>query len=218
MASDGPSQVEQRAQETIEALFSQLLAQGDRDYQGEKVSQLAHSLQAAHLARQAGADNETVLAALLHDIGHFIPMYADMPAMIAPNGSAIGRGSHDVFGEKYLRQLGFSEKICGLVGAHVMAKRFLTATDGEYYDALSERSKQTLRLQVWFDSVAVMVASDVDDDVGGPVQWRWSPCCSQGPVVGREVERAEMGWLGEGTWEGCWASIWLREHGQRFSD
>lgn len=158
MDLDAPIRDEQRAHDTIKALFNHIRAQGDRDYQGEKVSQLAHSLQAAHLARQAGADDETVLAALLHDIGHFIPMYADMPAMIAPDGAALGRGSHDVFGERYLRGLGFGEKISSLVGAHVMAKRFLTATDGEYYDALSERSNQTLRLQVWcaLDSTVVL--------------------------------------------------------------
>jgi phosphonoacetate hydrolase len=74
-------------------------------------------------------------------------MYADMPAMIAPDGSEVGRGSHDVFGEKYLRQLGFSDKICQLVGSHVLAKKFLTATEEGYYESLSERSKQTLKIQ-----------------------------------------------------------------------
>jgi predicted HD phosphohydrolase len=147
MASTLPPTVRTRAQETIVSLFSHIREQGEKDYLGESVSQLAHSLQAAHQARISGADNETILAALLHDIGHFIPMYADMPPMIAPGGCKVGRGSHDVFGEKYLRQLGFSEKICELVGAHVLAKRFLTATDQGYYDNLSERSKQTLQLQ-----------------------------------------------------------------------
>jgi putative nucleotidyltransferase with HDIG domain len=140
--------VETRARETIETLFSYIQAQGYRGYGGEAVSQLEHSLQAGHLARKAGADDETILAALLHDIGHFIPMYAEMPMLIAPNGSKVGRKSHDQFGEKYLRELGFSDKICQLVGAHVMAKRYLTAVDKEYYDTLSEVSKNSLRLQV----------------------------------------------------------------------
>jgi predicted HD phosphohydrolase len=47
-----------------------------------------------------------------------------------------------------LRGLSFSEKICQLVGAHVMAKRYLTAVDGKYYDGLSELSKQTLKFQI----------------------------------------------------------------------
>lgn len=140
--------VEQRARDTIDTLFAYIKAQGHRDYGGERVSQLEHSLQAGHLARKAGADNETILAALLHDIGHFIPMYADMPMLIAANGSRVGRKSHDQFGETYLRELGFSEKICQLVGAHVMAKRYLTAVDKDYYDSLSEVSKNSLKLQV----------------------------------------------------------------------
>ncbi|RFU33027.1 hypothetical protein B7463_g3311, partial [Scytalidium lignicola] len=147
MASTLSPSVQAHAQETITALFSYIRAQGDKDYMGERVSQLAHSLQCAHQARLSGADDETILGALLHDIGHFIPVYADMPSMIAPDGLKLGRGSHDVFGEKYLRQLGFSDKICQLVGAHVLAKKFLTATDESYYDSLSERSKHTLKIQ-----------------------------------------------------------------------
>ena len=75
-------------------------------------------------------------------------MYEHMPVMIAPNGSQVGRGSHDVFGEKYSRELGFNDKICQLVGAHVMAKRYITAVDKEYYDKLTEISKNSLRHQV----------------------------------------------------------------------
>ena len=142
-----PSVVE-RAEETVATLFSFITAQGSSDYLGERVSQLEHSLQAAHLAQEAGADEETILGALLHDVGRFIPQSGDMPKMIAPGGTFIGRASHEVLGERYLRELGFSEKICQLVGAHVMAKRYLTAVDAKYYDGLSKLSKQTLKFQV----------------------------------------------------------------------
>ena len=147
MAQQVLPSVEQHARATVSQLFSFITLQGDRDYIGEKVSQLEHSLQAAHLAQQAGADEETILGALLHDIGRFIPAADQMPAMIAPNGIYVGRMSHEVLGEKYLRRLGFSEKICQLVGAHVMAKRYLTAVDEGYYDGLSESSKATLKFQ-----------------------------------------------------------------------
>jgi predicted HD phosphohydrolase len=68
--------------------------------------------------------------------------------MITPSGQFIGWISHEVLGEGCLRGLSFSEKICQLVGAHVMAKRYLTAVDGKYYDGLSELSKQTLKFQI----------------------------------------------------------------------
>ena len=140
--------VEQHARETVRQLFEFILAQGDADYIGEPISQLEHSLQAAQLARESGADDETVLGALLHDVGRFIPAADKMPKMIAPDGMYVGRASHEVVGERYLRQLGFSEKVCQLVAAHVMAKRYLTAVDKEYYDGLSNSSKNTLRMQV----------------------------------------------------------------------
>ena len=71
-----------------------------------------------------------------------------MPSMIAADGSYVGKASHEIVGERYLRQLGFSEHICQLVGAHVMAKRYLTAVDRAYYDDLSSSSKTTLKYQV----------------------------------------------------------------------
>ena len=148
MASTVLPSVVQRAEETIATLFSFITAQGSSAYLGEQVSQLEHSLQAAYLAHEAGADEETILGALFHDVGRFIPQSREMPMMIAPGGTFIGTASHEVVGESYLRELGFNEKICQLVGAHVMAKRYLTAVDKSYYDGLSKTSKQTLKFQV----------------------------------------------------------------------
>jgi hypothetical protein len=38
-------------------------------------------------------------------------------------GQSVGKRSHDAIGELYLRDLGFPEKVCVLVGAHVVAKK-----------------------------------------------------------------------------------------------
>ena len=153
-------------EETIHLLFSFIQAQGHTDYIGERISQLQHSLQCAHLASQSdlyGHDHEVILGALLHDVGRFIPAAKDMPKMIAPDGTYVGRSSHEVLGERYLRQLGFSEKVCQLVGAHVIAKRYLTAVEPGYYEALSTTSKRTLQYQVknyllliYFDLVLIV--------------------------------------------------------------
>jgi putative nucleotidyltransferase with HDIG domain len=143
--------VEEHTRATIATLFEFLHAQGQGDYLGERVSQLEHSLQCAHLATQSsehGNDLEVILAALLHDVGRFIPAAEKMGKMITSDGQYIGRRSHEVLGESYLRQIGFSEKVCQLVGAHVMAKRYLVATDKSYHDGLSDQSKQTLKFQV----------------------------------------------------------------------
>lgn len=148
MAFDSGDSVESHARQTISELFAFITAQGSSDYIGEAVSQLQHSLQAATLAQNAGADEETLLGALLHDVGRFIPAADKMPAMIAPDGTNVGKASHEILGEQYLRQLGFSETICQLVGAHVVAKRYLCAVDPAYYDGLSRSSKLTLEFQV----------------------------------------------------------------------
>jgi putative nucleotidyltransferase with HDIG domain len=149
MALDLLPSVEQRVRDTISTLFDYVATQGQRPYAGtgERVSQLEHSLQCAALAKKAGADEETILAALLHDIGHFLPQYKDVPTLIAPGGLRVGRKSHDKFGEAYLRQLGFRDKLSGIVGGHVMAKRYLTAVDPAYYDGLSPVSKSSLMYQ-----------------------------------------------------------------------
>ncbi|KAJ5701747.1 hypothetical protein N7488_009295 [Penicillium malachiteum] len=141
--------VEEHNRATVKTLFAFLHAQGQGDYLGERVTQLEHSLQCAELAansKEYRNDPEVILAALLHDVGRFIPAAEKMDKMIAPDGKYIGCMSHEILGESYLRQIGFSERICQLVGAHVMAKRYLVSTD-EKYDGLSETSKRTLRFQ-----------------------------------------------------------------------
>lgn len=160
MAVDNSSRTRAEAQSTVKELFDFITAQGNGDYIGEKVSQLQHSLQAATLAQNAGADEETVLGALLHDVGRFIPAGEKMAAMIADDGTYVGRQSHEVVGEQYLRNLGFSDKICQLVGAHVMAKRYLTGVSHEYYEGLSSSSKTTLKFQV---SESMLSLSDADN-------------------------------------------------------
>jgi 2-amino-1-hydroxyethylphosphonate dioxygenase (glycine-forming) len=106
-------------------------------YFGEAVTQLEHALQCADLAARAGADNELTVACLLHDVGHLIGV---------PAGE-VGVPDHDDVGALFLRELGFSERLCALVGSHVDAKRYLTATDPAYGERLSPASVKTLALQ-----------------------------------------------------------------------
>ncbi len=108
-------------------------------YYGEQVTQLEHALQAAHLAGEAGADEETVLAALLHDIGHVLDrghLHEDLGVI-----------DHDEQGAAWLRERGFSERLVQLVAGHVAAKRFLVATNPHYGGRLSSSSVRTLELQ-----------------------------------------------------------------------
>ena len=116
---------------------------GGSEYYGEALSQYQHAIQAAHLAEQyAPTDHELIIAAFLHDVGHLLGE-RDEDRM-----GHLGVLRHEHVGADYLRQsVGLSERICYLVGNHVNAKRYLTFVDKDYYDRLSEASKQTLVYQ-----------------------------------------------------------------------
>jgi phosphonate degradation associated HDIG domain protein len=111
------------------------------DYIGEKVSQLEHALQAAHFAREAGAPDSAILAALLHDVGHLCAPEG------APQMAGLGVVSHEEIGARWLAERGFSSDVCELVRGHVQAKRYLVYRYPEYAARLSEASRGTLEFQ-----------------------------------------------------------------------
>ncbi len=115
---------------------------GKADYIGEPVSQIEHMSQAAVLALQANADDEVVLAAFFHDIGHICVQHEPQLKM-----GSLGVKSHEQIGADFLRGKGFPERMARLVENHVKAKRYLTWKEPEYFNQLSEASKQTLRFQ-----------------------------------------------------------------------
>ena len=123
--------------------ISQLFdSQGDSEYYGENVSQYEHAAQAAILAQRQGYDEEVQIAAFLHDIGHLFPAHTEEELM-----EVYGRKDHESVAADWLRERGFSEKTAILVENHVNAKRYLTFIDENYFEALSEASKQTLIFQ-----------------------------------------------------------------------
>ncbi len=118
---------------------------GHADYIGEPVSQLEHMCQCAQLAADFdGTDEEMILAAFMHDIGH---LYEHIAGEETLQMEGFGTADHEALGAKFVLQMGFSNRIAKLVQSHVAAKRYLTATDAAYYKKLSEASRETLRLQ-----------------------------------------------------------------------
>ncbi|RSH83732.1 hypothetical protein EHS25_005636 [Saitozyma podzolica] len=132
----------------VDEIFA-MLARGSAKYENNaerSVSQLEHALQCGQLAVEAGETDETIVGALLHDIGHYLP-HVEAVELINDNLPRSSRRSHDVVGYVYLGKMGFPESVTELVNAHVDAKRYLTATDPTYYDQLSKGSKNSLRMQ-----------------------------------------------------------------------
>lgn len=129
-----------RNAQVIDEVFALYERFGDSDYIGEPVSQIEHMSQAAELAMAEGFDDEVVLAAFFHDIGHIC-------AEDAENMDGFGVVSHERLGADYLRRAGFSERLARLVEYHVQAKRYLTLKEPGYYERLSEASRRTLEFQ-----------------------------------------------------------------------
>jgi phosphonate degradation associated HDIG domain protein len=126
----------------VEDLFQMIANSGEADYIGENVTQLEHMCQAAEFAEEQGNDDEVILGALFHDIGHFCAEYGAEHDM-----DGLGHIAHDKVGADYLRNIGFSEKIARLVESHVEAKRYLCAAKPGYHAKLSEASAKTLEFQ-----------------------------------------------------------------------
>jgi len=126
----------------VDEVFSLYEKHGDEDYIGEPVSQIEHMSQAAILAEEEGFEEEVILAAFFHDIGHLCASGHEAESM-----DGFGNVDHEKLGADYLRERGFSERLATLVESHVVAKRYLTFKYPEYYNKLSDASKATLEFQ-----------------------------------------------------------------------
>ena len=115
---------------------------GNQDYIGEPVSQIEHMCQCAQLAESENYDDEVILAAFFHDIGHLCEHIMEVDYM-----EDYGIVDHEKIGADYLKSKGFSEKITKLIASHVEAKRYLIFRYLSYYERLSDASKNTLNFQ-----------------------------------------------------------------------
>jgi len=145
----------QRQARAVAEVFALYERFGDHDYIGEPVSQIEHMSQAAQRAMAEGVDDEVVLAAFFHDIGHIC-------GDGAANMDGFGVVSHERLGADYLRRLGFSERLARLVEYHVQAKRYLTLKEPGYYQRLSEASRRTLEFQGGVMSAQEAIAFEQD--------------------------------------------------------
>ncbi|MCF8213838.1 MAG: HDIG domain-containing protein [Chitinophagaceae bacterium] len=134
--------IKEEAEKIVNEIFSLYENHGNADYIGEPVSQLEHMCQAAQLAEEEGYDDEVVLAAFFHDIGHLCEFIMPVELM-----EGVGVLDHESIGQAYLVNKGFSERVAKLVRSHVEAKRFLTFKFPEYFEKLSDASKLTLQHQ-----------------------------------------------------------------------
>lgn len=107
----------------------------------EAVTELEHALQAARLAELERADDQLVVAALLHDVGHLISR--DHDQLDEPHQSD---ARHERVGAAWLNQH-FGAAVVGPIALHVDAKRYLCAVEAGYESGLSPSSVRSLAIQ-----------------------------------------------------------------------
>ena len=113
---------------------------GGEEYLGEPVTMAQHMLQGATLAERAGAPEVVIVAALLHDIGHFTSEFGTYH----PDDGEDRH--HEDAGAEVLAPF-FPTLVTDCVRYHVAAKRYLCATKPDYFNRLSAASVHTLGLQ-----------------------------------------------------------------------
>ncbi len=166
--------------DTIVAFLADIFARrGGEEYLGEAVTMSEHMLQAARCAELAGQTDEVIVAALLHDIGHFT--------------SEFGTYSSDDTEDRHHEDAGgdvlapfFPPRVVDCVRHHVAAKRYLCAARPDYLRQLSDASVHTLQLQGgpmgdkevaafernphWREIVKVRIYDDIGKRAGVPTK------------------------------------------------
>lgn len=129
-----------RADDVVDAIIRMLEIGHRRGYALDKMSHTEHAMQAALVAEEQGSPQSLVVAALVHDVGHFLEPW---PRDIADLGT---NHRHEELGSLWLSR-GFGPEVTEPVRLHVAAKRYLCAVDGNYLDNLSPSSLRSLELQ-----------------------------------------------------------------------
>ncbi len=127
---------------TVDEITRLMTVRGSSQYGREAVSQLQHALQCAQLAEQAGETPPTVVAALLHDLGHLLSAEKNQQNDDEQNRDDL----HQFIAMPFLRGL-LPDSVLEPIRMHVDAKRCLCTTVPGYWDTLSPASKRSLELQ-----------------------------------------------------------------------
>jgi [1-hydroxy-2-(trimethylamino)ethyl]phosphonate dioxygenase len=153
-------------------LLDIFVGRATRRYGLSEINQLQHALQSAALAEADDAPPATVLASLLHDVGHMVHDLGEDPAARGVDDR------HETLGAAWLAER-FGPEVSEPVWLHVAAKRFLCATEPDYFGRLSPDSVRSLALQGGPMSVEEVVA------------FRTGPLCDEAVRLRRYDEAAK---------------------------
>ena len=128
------------AKNIVDFIGSIFEKRGDEEYLGEPVTMGQHMLQGATMAEQRREPDEIIIGTLLHDIGHFTSEFGTFSMEDTEDRY------HEDAGAAVLEEF-FPKVITDCCRHHVAAKRYLCATDPEYFQKLSTASIHSLNLQ-----------------------------------------------------------------------
>jgi putative nucleotidyltransferase with HDIG domain len=107
----------------------------------EPITQIEHAIQTYEQMRDISPNKyELQLAALLHDIGHFLEEPID------PGVTKVD-DKHEEIGANFLKSLGFSDEVVCPIRLHVLTKRYLCTVSPDVRSNLSYGSQLSLELQ-----------------------------------------------------------------------
>ncbi len=126
---------------SVSDLIGLYATHGDRTY-GEEVTLLVHSLQTAGLAREHGAPDALVAAALLHDVGHLLASDEEVDRSRPDEDDE----HHEARGGRVVAEI-LGPRVALPVTLHVLAKRWRCTVEPDYRSGLSAQSALTLEAQ-----------------------------------------------------------------------
>ena len=149
----------------LQQIADLLSLRADGLYGLSDVNQRQHALQAAWLAERTGGSDALIVASLLHDVGHMEHDLGDNPAEQGVDDL------HEQRGYAFLASW-FGPEVTEPVRLHVAAKRYLCATEADYFSKLSKDSVLSLSLQGGPMSAKEVVAFDALPGAAAAVQLR----------------------------------------------
>ena len=124
----------------LDRIAELLTLKAEGQYGISTINQRQHALQTAWLAEKTGCPEPLIVASLLHDIGHMIHDLGNNPAEDGVDDQ------HETRGQAFLTAW-FGPEVTEPVRLHVAAKRYLCATETDYFAKLSRDSVLSLSLQ-----------------------------------------------------------------------
>lgn len=125
---------------TTDTLFDLMARRGSGSYGLSAVTQIEHALQSARLASERGLSDNLIIAALLHDVGHLF---------VGEDQNLAAEGIDDLHEEAAAKALVsvYGPDVAEPIRLHVAAKRYLCGANPDYYEKLSQDSRDSLALQ-----------------------------------------------------------------------